>query len=208
MKNLIKNKSFLFGFALGIFLIILANIYFAFAIYAKIDFGILNYGHSFDGYLAIGFPFPVFERWANSTIDFYWISVLANIFIAIIFSVLMGWLFKFVLLKKHNSQNTFYNKAFKLGFWINVLIFLILNYFSYLTAYSDYHKVSNIQFSIQGYVCGFPFRIYEYIIANPSRVGFVFEGIVINTFITVVCGFIMGSIFRFDWSKFTKDKLK
>lgn len=213
MKDWIKNKPFLFGFVIGMFLIILANIYFAFVIYAKIDFGIVSYGYSFDDYSVIGFPFPVYERWANSRFDFYWVSIFANIFIAIIFSILMGWLFKFVLVRlisketKQFPQNTFYNKAFKIGFWTNILLFGVLNYLNYLMAFNEYLN-RKIRFSVDGYVCGFPFRIYEHIIAYPNRIGFVFEGIVLNIFIAVVCGFIMGSIFKFIWSKFTSKKLK
>ena len=91
MKNLIKNKPFIFGFVFGIFLMILANIYLAI-----ID--IANFCS--DCYLTLGFPYPIYRNSAISGFEkFVWTSILPNILITIIFSFLIGLLFKFVLLK-------------------------------------------------------------------------------------------------------------
>ncbi len=96
MKNLIKDKSFIFGFGFGLILIILANLYTLLP-----DNGIL----CFDCYQSWGFPFAIHE---SGTIlhlsNFIWVGVVANFFLTAIFSFIIGLIFKFIWSKLQEKQ--------------------------------------------------------------------------------------------------------
>ena len=94
-----------------------------------------------------------------------------------------------------------YNKAFKVGFGVNILIFVILNIISFIVSYNKYMD-RETKFAHDGYSWGFPFVMYEDFTGYPtSNIGFSLEGTVLNTFIIAGCGFVLGLLFRFTWSK-------
>ena len=83
-----------------------------------------------------------------------------------------------------------YNTTFKVGFCVNILVFLILNSVSYWIERLKYEN-SLIHFTPDwGFNWGFPFDMTRY------------ETFSLNILIITVCGFIVGLIFRFIWSKF------
>ena len=89
-----------------------------------------------------------------------------------------------------------YDKAFKVGFGVNFLLFLIANILSCLISYDDYSN-RKIKFSHSGYSWGFPFEMYRHYLGYPSNdIGFTMGGVVLNTFVIVFCGFILGFMFK------------
>jgi hypothetical protein len=99
-----------------------------------------------------------------------------------------------------------YNKAFKVGFCFNILIFLILNIISFVVSRNEHIRIWNkgIRFSGSNsdgpFLWGFPFKMFL-----GSEL-FRAEDLVINTFIIVGFGFILGFLFRFVWSKLSEGK--
>ena len=91
-----------------------------------------------------------------------------------------------------------YDTTFKIGFGLTVLAFVILNILSYQNAVAEIKdwKSSGIDFGEMQPIWGFPFDM-----TNP----FIFA---VNTLIIVVCGFIVGLIFKLVWSKFQEKSLK
>lgn len=91
-----------------------------------------------------------------------------------------------------------YDTAFKIGFGITVLVFVILNILNYLSEIAQIKlwKSSGIDFGEGKPIWGFPFDM-----TNPYTFA-------VNILIIVVCGFIAGLIFKFVWSKFTSKQLK
>lgn len=94
-----------------------------------------------------------------------------------------------------------YDTAFKVGFGLTVLVFVILNLISYFTTEDEFVK-RGFNPPI-GAKWGFPLAV-----ANHS--GWEIEPLSfsINVFIIVGCGFIIGLIFKFVWSKFREKSLK
>ena len=91
-----------------------------------------------------------------------------------------------------------YDTAFKMGFGLTVLVFVILNILSYSNAVAEIKdwKASGIDFGEMSPIWGFPYDM-----TNP----YLFA---VNALIIVVCGFIAGLIFKFMWSKFSSKKLR
>ena len=85
-----------------------------------------------------------------------------------------------------------YDTAFKIGFIFNILIFLILNIVSFNIelAKDKQLKADGISFSPPTqFSWGFPFDMTHY------------EFFSLNLLIISSCGFLVGLIFRFGWSK-------
>jgi len=89
-----------------------------------------------------------------------------------------------------------YNKAFKVGVYVNILIFVILNIISFIIAHNEYMN-RETNFAHDGYSWGFPFELYRYFIGHPSDVGFSLEGTFLNTLFIAICSFAVGLFFRF-----------
>jgi hypothetical protein len=93
-----------------------------------------------------------------------------------------------------------YDTAFKIGFVFNILIFVGLNFISYKRAIIEEKQLlaSGIDLSpcCIGPSWGFPFDMTR------------FETFSLNFVIIAFCGFIVGLIFKFVWSKFTSKQLK
>jgi hypothetical protein len=96
-----------------------------------------------------------------------------------------------------------YDRAFKVGFGVNILIFIILNYNNYIFAYykDQFYKTTKLNLSggCDGLDWGIPFKMMTcywawYGDLNPALVS-------INIFFSIVCGIVLGLIFRFIWSK-------
>ena len=97
-----------------------------------------------------------------------------------------------------------YNKAFKIGICFNVLVFTILNIISFVVSRNEHITAwnSGLRIGIYGdYSWGFPFEMFSGV--ELFRV----ENVVINTFIISGCGFVLGFLFKFAWSKFASHKL-
>ena len=103
-------------------------------------------------------------------------------------------------------MNEFFNKAFKLGFAGTIFLLSGLN----LTLWLFFPKFQSI---------GFPFIFYywfykpcvsgRFIISHCENVGeFLWVNLVADVLIAVGCSFIIGLIFKFVWSKISKQNLK
>ncbi|MDQ3220454.1 MAG: hypothetical protein M3Q26_06875, partial [Acidobacteriota bacterium] len=80
----------------------------------------------------------------------------------------------------------------------NILIFVILNLISLVVSRNEHILTWNrgIRLGIYGgYTWGFPFEMFRGVELFRA------DGVVINTFIIVGCGFILGFFFRFIWSR-------
>lgn len=98
-------------------------------------------------------------------------------------------------------MNKVYNKAFKVGFGINILLFLILNIISCFVAYSEYSNAA-IKFAHGGYSWGFPFEMYRNYLGYPMNdIGFTLGGVILNTFVITACGFICGFVAKSIWAE-------
>ena len=88
MKDLIRNKPFIIGFGFGLLLVLIANIY-----TLRPESGAI----CFDCYETWGFPFAMHE---SGTIlhlsNFICAGVVANFFLTIVFSFIVGLVFKFI----------------------------------------------------------------------------------------------------------------
>ncbi|HLM61705.1 MAG TPA: hypothetical protein VK308_12940 [Pyrinomonadaceae bacterium] len=101
-----------------------------------------------------------------------------------------------------------YDKAFKVGFGINLLLFLTINILSYFNSYEEYSN-REIKFAHSGYSWGFPFEMYRHYFGYPSNdIGFTLSGVVLNTFVIVICGFILGFLFKSIWAEDHEDNLQ
>lgn len=93
-------------------------------------------------------------------------------------------------------MNYLYNRKFKIGVLVGVLVFLVANVISYLVALQTYEELRHgpIQFSPAPRIrWGFPFVWYGY------NFGYTVDGI-LNVIIAAMFGIIFGLIFRF-WLK-------
>lgn len=97
MNNLIKGKLFNIGFSFGIILIILGNFYTLLTDNSR--------AICFDCYKTWGFPFVMHESGTMLHLsNFIWSGVVANVFIAIFFSFIVGLIFKFIWSKLPEKQ--------------------------------------------------------------------------------------------------------
>ena len=99
MIKFLKNKTFIFGFFVGIVIAIFLNIY---QIYTTENSPCHHCTYWY------GFPLPFYERYVTScefsgglsfgcyVSEFSWIGTIANILVAIFFSFVLGLIFKFV----------------------------------------------------------------------------------------------------------------
>jgi len=83
-----------------------------------------------------------------------------------------------------------YNKAFKVGFCINILIFVILNFISFIVSSNEYAN-RKIKFAPSGYSWGFPFGWDEIFLDSM----FV-RGGMLNFLVMIFCGFILGFLLK------------
>ena len=102
----------------------------------------------------------------------------------------------------------FENKAFKAGFLIGVILFLIIHFFDFLAIMNIKEPVTS-QISIGlVYYFGFPFPIFEWNHYSPIARQFHFSGLVANIFVAVISSFVLGFIFKFVWSKISSRRVK
>ena len=83
-----------------------------------------------------------------------------------------------------------YDKAFKVGFYTNVLIFVILNFISFIVSSNEYAN-GKIKFAPGGYSWGFPFDWDEIFLDSM----FV-RGGMLNFLVMISCGFILGFLLK------------
>ncbi len=105
-------------------------------------------------------------------------------------------LFRLVEMK----MSKIYNNAFKVGFLCNILLFVVLNTVSRNVSYNEYINSGTYQSHFGEYSWGFPFEMYRY---YPGYFvdGFTPKGVILNTFVIGFCGFVVGLLFKFIWSK-------
>ena len=88
MKDFIKDKAFWVGFIIGILAVISGNI---FSFFINFD------AMCFDCYETWGFPFAIYESGTMSHLSrFIWAGVVANFFLTVVFSFILGLIFKFI----------------------------------------------------------------------------------------------------------------
>ena len=99
------------------------------------------------------------------------------------------------------EMDKLYDKAFKVGFWCNALLFIVVNIISCVATVSEYESKSQLA-DAGGYSFGFPFEIYRNYIGYPySEIGFTPFGVIKNTFFIAGCGFVIGLLSKFIWAK-------
>ena len=98
-----------------------------------------------------------------------------------------------------------YDRAFKVGFCANILIFVILNIISLIVAIYESQKTLRLELYVVDSCLyqdwGFPLEMSNCFGLNPYS-------IIINIFFIVICGLILGLIFRFVWSKIKARSLR
>lgn len=96
-----------------------------------------------------------------------------------------------------------YDKAFKVGFLSNILLFIFFNFLSYLSACEKYREYMNRKIifgPVGGFPdWGFPFGWDE--TYSDSIVSMYVRGGVLNFLTIVFCSFIFGFLVKFAWSK-------
>jgi len=96
-----------------------------------------------------------------------------------------------------------YDIAFRMGVLFNVLLWTILNIISYAIAENRHFEfIRKYAFgSDYRFAWGFPFKWSE-------KYFNVIEGagIILNVFIMVSCGFLFGFLFKFIWSKISRNR--
>ena len=95
-------------------------------------------------------------------------------------------------------MNYLYNKHFKRGFVLTIVVFILLNIVSYLVASSNYRLEIERQ-KENGFCCfarynwGFPFEWW----GDTWMFSDGLLGLIINFLVIVSCGFAIGLLFRF-----------
>lgn len=96
MKNFLKEKSFLIGFLFGLSLTVLTNYY---------DYQSENMFSCDDCILSLGYPFTFYREGGFVTIkEIVWVGLISDVFIAIIFSFIVGLLFKLIWSKFQTNK--------------------------------------------------------------------------------------------------------
>lgn len=197
MNNSSQNKRFKYGFKLGIFLSLLAQLitffdYFASEILTHRDW-------------EIGFPFSIHSSWYNSLPDGKPILIIfvGNVIFAVLMSVLLGVAFKFkgelYKLSRHN--------AFIWGFSVGAIISMFVNLLSYVKSLHAYNT-RPIKLSAGYYGGGFPLHFYEAHIGYPNHLNFHWTLFLFDILMAIIFSFILGLIFKFVWLKIASRKLK
>jgi len=108
-------------------------------------------------------------------------------------------------------MNKIYDKAFKVGFLFNILLFVFFNFLSYLAACEKYREslnrvvgVSSPSYGFPNW--GFPFG-WDEIYLN-SIVSMYARGGAVNFLIIVFCSFVFGFLFKFAWSKILSRRME
>jgi hypothetical protein len=83
-----------------------------------------------------------------------------------------------------------YDKAFKVGFCINILIFVIVNFISFIVSRSEYAN-RQIKFADSRYSWGFPFNWDEIFLDSMF-----IRGGMLNFIVMIFCGFILGILLK------------
>lgn len=102
----------------------------------------------------------------------------------------------------------FKNRAFKVGFSIGVILFLIIHFVDFLAVMNIEEPVTS-QISIGlVYYFGFPFPIFEWNHYSPIARQFRFFGLVANIFVAAVFSFVLSFISKFVWSQISSHRVK
>ena len=99
-----------------------------------------------------------------------------------------------------------YDKAFKVGVGINILVFVILNFASCIIAYSEFYSRENsksLRLSGKGYKWGFPFEMYHNFYGYPNDIGLDLFGVIGNTFAVAISSFVIGLVLQSVWAERT-----
>ena len=98
-----------------------------------------------------------------------------------------------------------YDKAFRVGVGINLLLFLILNIGSCAVAEAEYlnrnYSNQGLRLSSGGYKWGFPFDMYYNFYGFPNDIGFDLFGLIGNALAVVLCSFVTGFLSQIIWSE-------
>jgi hypothetical protein len=97
-------------------------------------------------------------------------------------------------------KKSFYNSASILGFCGCFCLFVFLNYQNYLTSYNEWEKEPG--YIVGRYEFGYPFDAY-YKIIGSSEVGILWNGLLANVLVALICSFVVGLIFKLIWAKIT-----
>lgn len=99
-------------------------------------------------------------------------------------------------------MNKVYDIAFRMGVLFNVVLFTVLNVASYKSAESEYLEREPWAFSCCNSIgsWGFPFDWTEkYSMIEGA-------GTIFNIIIMAACGFAFGFLFKFVWSKISRQR--
>lgn len=102
-------------------------------------------------------------------------------------------------------MSNFFNKQFLFGFIVGILTMIFLNIYQ---IYGMKHPPCH--HCMDGF--GFPFSFYTEMhapfVEDKGVTGYSILGIVLNIIVTLIVSFIVGSLFKFAWSKIASQKLK
>jgi len=104
--------------------------------------------------------------------------------------------------KRSNNpiKNLFQETSFNLGLSAGVMLFIFLNYLSYVISYQKYLTTSRT-FSAGAYFIGFPFDAHSTSIGNPISSEVLLLGFTADLLVAVACSFVIGWIVRSFWAK-------
>ena len=97
-----------------------------------------------------------------------------------------------------------YDNSFKIGVAFNILLFTVFNIYSYWANYLDHQEYLTRSIGMSGRFgfinWGFPFKW------NETYFRYTGEGVVFNGLVIAFCGFLLGFMFKFIWSKIASQK--
>ncbi len=107
-------------------------------------------------------------------------------------------LFRLVEMEMNNLSES---RAFNLGLWCGIVLFVVLNVLNYSNS-RDCSLNSQIYFlSGDDCISGFPLFMYNRGLASPNGSYIIWVGLIGNILIALVFSFVLGLIFKFIWSK-------
>ncbi|MGI9054553.1 MAG: hypothetical protein ACR2F2_01990 [Pyrinomonadaceae bacterium] len=187
MSNSQENKGFKYGFKLGIIFSLLAQLITFYDFFTSVTTptpDIITH-RAWD----IGFPFSMYSGWylilSNGELEFN--GFIGNIMFAMFFSVALGLIFQF----KSELKDSIKSFAFIIGFVVGIFCFIFLNYYMQIAVITD-------SFADCIRIFGFPQKFVQ--TSNVNTI-VIWRALIANTLIAVISSLVIGSIFKFVWSK-------
>lgn len=207
MSKLFRNTSFNLGFWITFLLFVFLNYWVYSTSYSESLALKPIFGTGSEAYV-VGFPFYFYQTWTGNPnySDFRLFLLIANIAIAVICSLVVGFIFKLVwaqITEKKVINDLKKNKGFMYGFSFGISISLliqIISFIIYFVSKTNFRNPPGMNIHMLWWF-GLPFPIYY-------GGELVWRGIVANILVTIIFSLIIGSISKFIWTKIQARKLK